>query len=197
MPDASNMGQIGPLERGLWMWRSTCPLLAAAVSLATSASVMAAALPVYVKARPVVATAPWTGFYAGPHFGYGWGNKTFFDNFPTPDGELDADAGVKGWLGGLQGGYNYQFNWLVVGVEGDFSWSGASGNFSCFPFGDQVCSAQPEWLGSVAARLGLAYGPALFYVKGGGAWTQDHFKDLATCASSQPRRRAGITAACR
>jgi hypothetical protein len=39
-------------------------------------------------------------------------------------------------------------------------------------------------------------GPALFYVKGGAAWAQDHFEDMATCAGSQPRSRAGITAAC-
>ena len=178
------------------MWRSTFLPLTAVVSLAANASAMAADLPVFVKARPVVAVAPWTGFYGGPHVGYGWGSKKFFDNFPTPDGELDAAAAVKGGLGGLQGGYNHQFNWLVVGVEGDFSWSGANGNFPCFPFGDQVCSAKPEWLGSVAGRLGVAYGPALFYVKGGAAWTHDHFTDLATCSGNQPRSRAGITAAC-
>ena len=170
--------------------------VAAVVILAGSASALAADLPVYVKARPVAWIAPWTGFYAGPHIGYGWGNKQFFDNFPTPDGELDADASVKGGLGGFQGGYNRQFNWLVVGVEGDFSWSGVSGNFPCFRFGDQVCSAKPEWLGSLAGRLGVAYGPALFYVKGGAAWTHDRFTDLATCSGSQPRSRAGITAAC-
>jgi opacity protein-like surface antigen len=60
------------------MWRSACLPLAAAVSLAAGATVVAADLPVYVKARPVVSTAPWTGFYAGPHFGYGWGNKKFW-----------------------------------------------------------------------------------------------------------------------
>ena len=39
-------------------------------------------------------------------------------------------------------------------------------------------------------------GPALFYIKGGAVWAQDHIEDTATCAGSQPRSRAGITAAC-
>jgi outer membrane immunogenic protein len=145
---------------------------------------------------PSGAVDPWTGFYGGPHAGYGWGQKTFIDNFPTPDGEFDGAASVKGFVGGLQGGYNKQFNWLVLGIEGDFTWSGVKGTFNCFPFGDQMCSAQPEWFASVAGRAGIAYGPALFYVKGGIAWVHDEFTDLATCAGAQPRSRAGITAAC-
>ena len=139
---------------------------------------------------------PWTGFYGGIHAGYGWGDKRFIDNFPTPDGELDADASVKGGFGGFQGGFNKQFNRWVVGVEGDFSWSGVESTFSCFPFGDQVCSAHPEWFASLAGRLGYAWGPTLLYLKGGAALTEDHFTDFATCAGSQPRSRAGITAAC-
>jgi len=178
------------------MLRSTYLPLAAMVSLAGGASAMAADLPVYVKARPTATVPLWTGFYAGAHLGYGWGNNQFFDNFPTPDGELDANAAVRGGLMGFQGGYNRQFNRLVLGVEGDFSWTGVRGNFPCFQFGDQVCSAKPEWLGSLAGRLGVAYGPALFYVKGGAAWTHDHYTNLATCAGAQPRRRGGIPALC-
>jgi len=193
---AARIWDMSILWEGFRMRLSACWPLSAVVSFAGIASAAAADLPAYVKARPVASAAPWTGFYAGAHVGYGWGNKRFIDNFPTPDGELDADASVKGGLAGFQGGYNRQFNWLVVGVEGDFSWSGAKGNFSCFPFGDQVCSAKPEWIGSLAGRLGVAYGPGLFYVKGGAAWTHDHFTDLATCAGTQPRSRAGIPALC-
>jgi outer membrane immunogenic protein len=166
--------------------------------LASLAATPALGADLVLKA-PALRSAPvelWTGFYGGPHAGYGWGKKTFIDNFPTPDGELDADASVKGFVGGLQGGYNKQFNWLVIGVEGDFTWSGVKGTFNCFPFGDQVCSAQPEWFASVAGRVGVAYGPALFYAKGGIAWVHDEFTDLATCAGAQPRSRAGIPAAC-
>jgi opacity protein-like surface antigen len=139
---------------------------------------------------------PWTGLYGGIHAGYGWGDKRFIDNFPTPDGELDASPSVQGAFGGFQGGFNRQFGRFVLGVEGDFSWSGVKSTFSCFPFGDQVCTAHPEWFASLAGRLGYTWGPNLFYLKGGAALTEDHFTDVATCAGSQPRSRAGITAAC-
>jgi outer membrane immunogenic protein len=181
------------------MQRSVLVFLAVMSVLAGGIHAWAADIPLFVKARPLppVDLNPWTGFYAGAHVGYGWGNNQFFDNFPTPDGELDASPSIKGFLGGFQGGYNRQFNWLVLGAEGDFSWSGVrSGDFSCFRFGDQLCSAKPEWFGSVAGRLGVLYGSALFYAKGGAAWTDDHFTDLATCSGSQPRSRAGISAAC-
>ena len=173
--------------------------LAAVAMVAAPAPTRAADVPMVLKAPaalPVPVVLPWTGFYGGPHAGYGWGTKQFFDNFPTPDGELDADASVKGFIGGLQGGYNQQFGWLVVGVEGDFTWSSVDSSFSCFAFGNQICSAHPEWFASLAGRLGVAWGPALFYLKGGGALTEDHFTDLATCSGSQPKSRAGITAAC-
>jgi len=179
------------------MWRSTRLRFAVVASLVGSTPALAADMPVFLKAAPLPSfVGPWTGFYGGAHGGFGWGNTQFFDNFPTPDGELDADPSVKGFVGGFQAGYNRQFNWLVVGMEGDFSWSGASANFSCFQFGNQVCSAKPEWFGSLSGRLGVASGPALFYVKGGAAWAHDHFTDLATCSGSQPRSRAGIRAAC-
>jgi outer membrane immunogenic protein len=146
---------------------------------------------------PIFLAVPWTGFYLGAHVGYGWGTKTFLDNFPTPDLALDAAPGISGIVGGMQGGYNYQINWLVIGVDGVFSWSGAqNSSFSCFSFGNQDCSAQPEWLAAATGRIGVALGPALIYAKGGAAWVEDHYTNIATCSGSQPRSRAGITAAC-
>jgi hypothetical protein len=145
-------------------------------------------------AAPIV--AGWTGFYGGIHGGYGWGQKTFVDNFPVFDGEIDADTHIQGGLGGLQLGYNQQFNWLVVGVEGNFSWADVKQNFSCFGFGDQICSSTADWFASVTGRVGVAAGPALFYGKGGLAWVHDHFTDLATCSGSQPTSSGGINAAC-
>ena len=101
----------------------------------TFSAARAADLPVYKNPPPLPLIDPWTGFYFGAHGGYGWGQKTFLDNFPTPDFALDAQPSVGGGLGGLQAGYNYQFNWLLVGVEGDFSWSGVkNSSFSCFSF---------------------------------------------------------------
>ena len=148
-------------------------------------------------ARPAPVTDPWTGIYFGGHVGFGWGNKIFVDNFPVYDGEIDADTHPQGALGGLQLGYNYYFNGLVLGAEGEFSWSDVhKTDFSCFPFGDQVCSARAQWFATLAGRIGVTNGPTLFYLKGGAAVVHDHFDNLATCAGTQPTSRDGISAAC-
>jgi outer membrane immunogenic protein len=181
------------------MRRSTLKSAALLALAAAIAPASAADVPVPVlKAPPApVVIDPWTGFYAGAHAGYGWGQKRFIDNFPTFDGEVDADTQAKGGLGGLQAGYNYQVRWLVLGVEADFSWSGVNNkNFPCFLFGDQVCSAEPEWFATLAGRIGIANGPALIYLKGGAAVVHDTYTNLATCAGSQPTSRDGISAAC-
>jgi outer membrane immunogenic protein len=156
----------------------------------------AADLPIY-KGPPIIAAPLWTGFYLGGHAGYGWGSPTFLDNFPTPDLAVDAQPAIGGGLGGLQAGYNYQFNWLVVGAEGEFTWSGVKdSSFTCFTFGNQLCSAHPEWFSTVTGRIGAVIGPALLYAKGGAAWANDDYTDIATCSGSQPTHRGGITAAC-
>ena len=157
------------------------------------APVRAAPAPV----APILAAPLWTGFHFGAHVGGGESKKKFIDNFPVYDGELDAAPTLKGALGGLQAGYNYQLGGLVVGVEGDFSWAAVRDRqFSCFYFGDQVCSAESEWFATLTARVGAAIGPAFLYVKGGPAWARDQYTDTATCAGTQPIFRAGIYADC-
>ena len=83
-------------------------------------------------------------------------------------------------------GYNYRLGWLVLGVEGESTWSRARGVFPCFSLGDQACSADPEWTGSLAGRIGAALGPALFYLKGGAAWVHNSYSNMATCSGIQP-----------
>ena len=151
---------------------------------------------VFINKPPAPVYDPWTGFYVGAHLGYGWSTKVWVNNFPVYDGIIDADTNTQGVLGGLQFGYNYQINWLVLGVEGDFSWSDVHNDFTCYAFGDQQCSAQIRWFADLAGRIGVVYGPALFYAKGGTIWVDDRFTNLATCAGSQPTSSGGISADC-
>ncbi len=168
-----------------------------AVALLLCPAAFAADMSMFVKAPPKPVAAPWTGFYGGFHVGYGWGEKKFIDNFPVFDGEVDAEVRPSGALAGFQLGYNYQIDWLMLGLEGDFSWSDIKkDSFSCFTFGDQLCSAKPQWFADVSGRLGLPYGTWLFYAKGGAAWVQDHFDNVATCSGSQPIAVGGVSAAC-
>jgi opacity protein-like surface antigen len=177
--------------------RSAFLSLAVLAFVATSGPAWAADMRLFVKARPAPVVNPWNGFYLGAHGGYGWSKKKFVDNFPVYDGEIDAEPLLQGGLGGFQLGYNYRTDWLLLGVEGEFSWSDIKNNdFSCFSFGDQVCSATSEWFAALAGRIGYVNGPALFYAKGGAVWTRDHFTNLATCAGSQPTSRDGVSADC-
>ena len=81
-----------------------------------------------VKAPPLPAPVySWTGGYIGANGGYGWGgwnSNSLAAIFP--DGvTTTADPDVHGWFGGVTAGYNWQTSpqW-VVGIEGDFDWTG-------------------------------------------------------------------------
>ncbi len=172
--------------------------IAAAVLMPMLVPASAADIPrMFVKAKPVAVHDPWTGFYAGAHLGYGWGKKTWVDNYPVYDGEIDAEPHVQGILGGLQFGYNYRINWLVLGLEGDFSWSDVHNtDFGCYSFGNQLCGSRIDWFADITGRLGVVYGPALYYIKGGAVWVDDRFNNRATCSGPQPNRAGGINADC-
>ncbi|WP_204305990.1 hypothetical protein, partial [Escherichia coli] len=61
-----------------------------------------------------VPVADWTGFYAGAHVGYGFSGR--FNN----NSGLDL-GGASGVFGGLQAGYDWQFNSLLIGLAADIS----------------------------------------------------------------------------
>jgi len=139
-------------------------LLGAAACIAFAAPAFAADLPARTYTKAPAYTAPevvynWTGFYIGGHIG---------GAFPG-DNSLEGSNGR--FLGGVQGGFDYQFatNW-VIGAEAQYSWlTGNSGNGVLFPAGTLV-TATTDQIGSVTGRLGYTWGPALLYAKGGYAW---------------------------
>jgi outer membrane immunogenic protein len=180
-------------------------LLLAGVAVAVAIAGPAAAadlgaMPVYKAPVPVVMPATWTGFYLGGHFGSGWGTKETFST-----GEFDPFAGkaigtssVSGLLGGFQAGYNYQINWVVVGIEGDFSFANVKGTRiedSDFVIGG--VSVKSPWFATLTGRIGGTVDHALLYVKGGVAWTQDDFGldcgNSCTAFSTPSQTRSGYT----
>lgn len=161
-------------------------LAAVALAIAMGNAVPSRAADMVLKAPPEPVWAePWTGFFIGGNVGGGFGNKKLYDIFPTPDFALDADTNMAGWVGGLQFGYNYQYKWLVVGVESDFDWSGVHSNFGCFTFGNQQCTMNSEWFGTIVGKIGGVFGSALLYVDGGAAWTRDTMTDVATVTATR------------
>ena len=125
----------------------------------------------YTKAAPAV-YAPiynWTGFYIGGHVGGAFsGNNSFAG---TTNGNSDGR-----FLGGVQVGADYQFapNW-VLGVEGQYSWLGNNNNTVVFgaPGLGYAYTNDQRGLGSVTGRIGYTWGPALLYVKGGYAYSDN------------------------
>lgn len=154
-------------------------LLLAGAILAVSAPAFAADLP--MKAPPMVAPVAvynWTGFYIGGHVGGGWTEIGSVQLAPGsasfPTGTVFARNNLSGFLGGVQGGFNWQVSPnIVLGVEGEYSWADISGSATTVSIVNGFVSnttAHTRELGLATARLGYAANNWLFYVKGGGAW---------------------------
>jgi outer membrane immunogenic protein len=153
----------------------------AGMALVAAGSANAADLgprPAYKAPAPVAAPVPWswTGFYIGAHIGSAWASEDWLANEPGDpfNGKSIANGTLNGFLGGFQAGYNYQINWVVVGVEGDFSWADVKGHLGgIFCFEEFVCKSRKEWFATFTGRIGGTIDHALLYVKGGVAWVHD------------------------
>ena len=173
--------------------------LATAIAAIALIGTPAVAADMPVKAPPLPPPPTWTGFYFGANAGYGWRGSSqpgFTANDPyanalltavgpppfslIPGGQpLASPAGrLQGGFGGLQAGYNWQVNQLVVGVEADIQGSSIHENASA-----SVVVAQPSliattstdqqlrWFGTARARLGfLPTSNWLLYGTGGFAY---------------------------
>jgi outer membrane immunogenic protein len=100
-------------------------------------------------AAPII-TAPaftWSGFYIGGNVGYGW-----------------ADAGPNddnGVIGGGHVGYNYEWNPIVLGIEGDMDASGM-----------KFDGRSVDYTITGRARLGYAFDRWMIYGTGGVAYAK-------------------------
>ena len=56
----------------------------------------------------------WTGPYLGYNLGAGWNTQRFSSAFAG-----DWNTTNIGFMGGIQGGYNYQITSFVIGIEGE------------------------------------------------------------------------------
>lgn len=141
---------------------------------------------------PAVASAPgsdWTGLYFGGHAGYGNGSivgeTTAADGTPggIPATE-SADQNLAGLLGGIQAGFNYQLdNRVVLGIEGDLSWSKLTdyseaevreaGTLSDRNQLQARTDYKLGWLATLRGRLGYAFDRFQVYGTGGIAFLEE------------------------
>ncbi len=116
--------------------------------------------------------AVWSGFYFGGNLGYGWGRKRPACLHGPSVLAIPAFGGVSpaGWLGGVQGGYNWQGfgSPFVLGVETDIQASTILGQGS--DSNGVAYKSRLQALGTVRGRAGYAMDRALVYFTGGLAY---------------------------
>ena len=104
----------------------------------------------------------WTGPYVGVHAGYLSGRVDIDYE------DLATEGDLAGFLGGFYGGYNFQADGIVFGVEGDVGFGSVSGDGGSAP-PQPVIAYEYDliWNAHLRGRIGLPVDQALFYLAGG------------------------------
>jgi outer membrane immunogenic protein len=168
-----------------------------------------------IKAPPPAAypAYDWGGLYIGGVIGGAWQTIDTSDPGLGVLGTLVGTPVIQttnssGFIGGLEGGSNYQLGKLVVGWEADITWGGVNGT-STTSFGgpllppgalNRSITADTNWTATSTSRLGIAHDRWLIYIKTGVAYAHTNYTDnwaaggfpLFTGANSE--NRVGWTA---
>jgi outer membrane immunogenic protein len=154
--------------------------------LAFSARAEAADIYAPIAPAPFPVAAPlaplWSGLYGGAHVGGAWADlKTtdldtyWFDATSATQPKLTTKQTPSGVFGGGTIGYNMQRGGVVFGIEADFGAMDLNGNRritnpdAVLVPGNETAFAHIStgFYGDLTGRLGWAWGPWLFYGKGG------------------------------
>lgn len=167
-------------------------LMAVVIVLTAAYSALSAELPARAP-TPVPLLSPasvftWSGFYVGLNAGGAWGAgcAATLPSFPgITVGWVNNTCGFGGdsnasFIGGVQAGYNWQFGFIVAGLEADIAGLTNHDNITTVTFAGIAGvpagnynfsgSRQPNVFGTVRGRLGFAIDHALFYMTGGLAY---------------------------
>ncbi len=166
---------------------------ATGLALAIAVPAVAADFPLEPPAKAsFVSRFTWTGCYLGAHGGGAWERKDATDPVqlvqdslsggPVTVGATTVNLRSSGAVIGGQIGCDYQFSSnFVVGVEGAVS-AGTlktGSTLVALPAGNPgdflLVTARTDFIPTVTARLGYAMDHWLFYIKGGGAWSNDKY----------------------
>jgi outer membrane immunogenic protein len=151
---------------------------ALSVTAASAADIFVPPAPIMpLKAPPVPYTYyNWTGFYLGGEVGGAWATSQTTDitggpSFPA--GTVDNPISYTGILGGVYGGFNYQFNQIVIGLDGDYAWASIAGTGSDISTVNAHINEHSDninWIATATGRIGYAMNNWLLFAKGGWAW---------------------------
>src|SRR5713101_5763436 len=159
------------------------------------------------------AQSNFTGFYVGANLGGASGTSdvtttTIFSPtgyFAMTSPPAIAIAGKQrmnpsSFTGGGQVGYNFQMSHVVLGAETDYSFLQFSQTVSksgiypcCVTTGFTVRqSIRTNWLYTARPRIGVAFGPVMFYGTGGLALTHFKYKEVFTDTFATARENGGV-----
>ncbi len=129
---------------------------------------------IYAPAPPPVYN--WTGFYAGVNVGGSFVTANSTDTFTggVLGGVSSTGSGhANGAVAGGQVGFNYQIDAFVLGMEGDFDWSGVSSTAvaGCGVGCTVTGKSNVPWIATIRGRAGVALDRVLLYGTGGAAFT--------------------------
>jgi outer membrane immunogenic protein len=146
-------------------------LMLAGAMFFLTATGLAQAADMPLKALPPPPTFTWTGLYAGAYVGGMWAKTDSDFVFPPPASwQQTASVGTGGGIIGVQ----YQWGNLVFGAEGNLGGALSSGlgtagcnpAGNCFP-GFSFAANSTDAIWSAGGRVGWAFGYWLPYVSGG------------------------------
>lgn len=141
----------------------------AALSMPALAADVVTEMPPEPVATEMVTTFDWTGAYIGLQAGGVWVDGEF--KVPGAKASDDFNGGTVGKFVG----YNFMFDQVMVGIEGEISYNW---NQNTYGTGGNKAHVGTDWSGSLRARAGYAFDRALIYVTGGWAMTNFYVKEL-------------------
>jgi outer membrane immunogenic protein len=147
-------------------------LASAALAAQIASPALAADWPVLAPTYEAAAPPPavyswWTGCYLGGNLGGAWGRPHYTHDNSVVVEEFEFTPVAL--IGGGQFGCQYQWNSLVLGLEGTYSWANVRQAQPSTLLPNRERSIEISQIGTVAARFGYAWDRTMLYGKGGWA----------------------------
>jgi outer membrane immunogenic protein len=153
----------------------------------------------------------WTGWYVGGNAGGAWSDTSTGTIASSGGGAVvipPADIAAistlshdssndSGFAGGIEGGYNWQSDWLLLGIETEYGWfnieQNRSNNFQSGLLITPPVTAtvrqtlSTDWVWTLRPRIGVVSGPWLFYGTAGVASTKINYEVAYSDTQATPR----------
>ena len=118
----------------------------------------------------------WSGFYAGGNLGAGVGRMEFTATMPGLTASTSDE--IRGFVGGIQGGFNWQNGPFVAGIEADVQFSHQRNGVNT---SELQITNNFDFFSTLRGRVGYAVDEWLFYVTAGGGYGSTQASLITTC----------------